>query len=106
MTSRARAAHAIAGNGTARAAARHQGADRHIRILRLMAQQRQRALRSFDASRYDGDLGSLDDRRYLERAATRTSARVADAQARRRRSSMRPGRDSPPMLEATCDDTR
>jgi hypothetical protein len=68
--------------------------DRHIRILRLMAQQRQRDLRSYDASQYDGDVGSPDDRQHLERAATRTSARVADAQARRRRSNM-PSRPRP-----------
>jgi len=63
--------------------------DRHLRILRLMAQQRQLELRNYDAD-HNGDAvspdhRSPDHRQHLERAATRTSARVADAQARRRR---------------------
>jgi hypothetical protein len=83
--------------------------DRHIRILRLMARQRDRELRSYDAREYDGNVGSPDDRQHLERAATRTSARVADAQARRRRGNTRPGRDPQTTLGTTCapgDDTR
>jgi hypothetical protein len=58
--------------------------DPHIRILRLMAQQRQRELRSYDADDHNGDVASPDHRQHLQRAATRTRARVADAQARRR----------------------
>jgi hypothetical protein len=58
--------------------------DPHIRILRLMAHQRQRELRNYDAADQNGDGVSSDRREHLEQAATRTSARVADAQARRR----------------------
>jgi hypothetical protein len=57
--------------------------DSHIRILRLMAHQRRRELRNHDAIDQDGHAISTDRRQHLERAATRTSARVADAQARR-----------------------
>jgi hypothetical protein len=85
--------------------------DRHIRILQLIAQHRQRDLRSYDASPYDGDLGSPDHRQYLVRAATRTTARVADAQARRHRGNTRPGRDpkttsGPRALRAMPPDRR
>ena len=85
--------------------------DRHLRILRLIAQRRQRDLRSYDASQDDGDIGSPDDRQHLERAATRTSARVTDAQARRRRSNTRPGRGpqttlGPRALRAMTPDRR
>jgi hypothetical protein len=58
--------------------------DRHIRILRLMAQQRQRELRNYDADDHNGGVASPEHRHRLQRAATRTSARVADAVARRR----------------------
>jgi hypothetical protein len=58
--------------------------DRHILILRLMAQQRQQELRNHDADDHNGDVASADHRHRLQRAATRTSARVADAVARRR----------------------
>lgn len=58
--------------------------DAHIRILRLVAHQRQRELRNHDAVDRKRDGVSTDRREDLERAATRTSARVADAQARRR----------------------
>jgi len=68
--------------------------DRHLRILRLMAQQRQRELHNYDADDHDGDAVTPDRRQHLERAATRTGARVADAQARRRRG-------KPSLLTAT-----
>jgi hypothetical protein len=58
--------------------------DTHIRILRLMAHQRQRELRNYNASNDKSDPIPSDRREHLEQAATRTSARVADAQARRR----------------------
>jgi hypothetical protein len=58
--------------------------DPHIRILQLIARQRQRELRNHDAVEHNRDAVSTDRRQDLERAATRTSARVADAQARRR----------------------
>jgi hypothetical protein len=58
--------------------------DPHVRILQLMAHQRQRDLRNYDAVDHDGDSVSTDRRHHLERSATRTTARVADAQARRR----------------------
>jgi hypothetical protein len=64
--------------------------DPHIRILRLMAHQRQRELRNYEAVDHTGDAVFADRRQHLERAATQTSARVADAQARRR-----PPRPSP-----------
>lgn len=57
--------------------------DSHIRILRLMAHQRLRELRNHDAIDHNGDAMSTDRRQHLEQAATRTSARVADAQVRR-----------------------
>jgi hypothetical protein len=57
--------------------------DSHIRILRLMAHQRRRELRNYDAVRQNRDAISTDRRQHLAQAATRTSARVADAQARR-----------------------
>jgi hypothetical protein len=66
--------------------------DRHIRLLRLMAHQRQRELRNHDAVDHDGDPISTERRRTLERAATRTSARVTDAQTRRRQT--RPSRNA------------
>jgi hypothetical protein len=57
--------------------------DSHIRILRLIAHERQRELRHYDA--FDrGDPISTSRRQNLERAATRTRGRVADAQTRRR----------------------
>jgi len=66
--------------------------DPHIRILRLMAHQRQRELRNHDAAEHTGVAMHADRREHLERAATRTSARVADAQTRRRQP--RPSRTS------------
>ena len=59
--------------------------DRHLRILRLVVEQRQRALRNYDAADHTGDAASTGRREYLARAATRTRARVADAEQRRNR---------------------
>jgi hypothetical protein len=59
--------------------------DTHIRILRLMAHQSQRELRNYDASNDNSDPISSDRREHLEQAATRTSARVDDAEQRRSR---------------------
>jgi hypothetical protein len=57
--------------------------DSHVRILRLVAHKRQRELRNHDAVDLNDDGPSSDRRQYLERAATRTRARVAEAQTRR-----------------------
>ena len=57
--------------------------DLHIRILRLVAHQRQRELDDHDAVEHAEDTASTGQRRQLVRIATRTRARVADAQARR-----------------------
>jgi len=59
--------------------------DRHLRILRLMAQQRQRVLHNYDAVDHTGETGSEALRQRFARAATRTHARLAGAQARRQR---------------------
>ena len=59
--------------------------DRHLRILRLVAQQRQQVLRNYDADDHTGDAASTGRRAYLARAATRTGARVAGAEQRRNR---------------------
>ena len=57
--------------------------DSHVRILRLIAHRRQRELRNYDAVDHS-DATPTNRRQDLERAATRTRARVADAQTRRR----------------------
>lgn len=57
--------------------------DRHLRILGLMAQQRQQALRNYDAADHTGDAASTGRREYLAGAATRTRTRVEDAEQRR-----------------------
>lgn len=58
--------------------------DAHMRILRLVAQQRRRHLDEHDAHARSGKLGSGGGRRrYLERAATRTGAQLTQAEARR-----------------------
>jgi hypothetical protein len=56
--------------------------DSHIRILQLIAHKRQRELRNYDAVDHSDAL-STNRRQDLERVASRTSARVADAQTRR-----------------------
>jgi hypothetical protein len=55
--------------------------DPHIRILRHVARHRQRDL---DAADHLGDPASTARRQDLAQTATRTRARVAAAQARRR----------------------
>ena len=53
--------------------------DSHVRILRLIAHKRQRELHNRDAVDHNDDAVSTGRRQNLERAATRTRARVADA---------------------------
>lgn len=62
--------------------------DSHIGILRLIADKRQRELRNHDAVDHS-DATSTNRRQNLERAATRTRARVADAQTRRSQTRIR-----------------
>jgi hypothetical protein len=57
--------------------------DVHLRILRLLARQRQRELDDHDAADHAGDATSASRRRELDRAAGRTRASVAAAEARR-----------------------
>ena len=61
--------------------------DSHIRILQLIAHKRQRELRNYDA--VDHSALSTNRRQDLERVASRTGARVADAQTRRRQTLIR-----------------
>jgi hypothetical protein len=56
--------------------------DLHLRILRMVAERRQRELDN-DADGQAGDHPSAGRRRDLERAAWRSKAMVAAAQARR-----------------------
>jgi hypothetical protein len=58
---------------------------RHLRILRLMAHQRQRERHNYEGVDHDGKAVCTDRLQHLEQPATRTSARVTDAQAWRRR---------------------
>ncbi len=64
--------------------------DRHLRILRQLAQQRRRVLRDHDAVDHSGEAGSAALRQRLTRAVTRTEAQVTGAEARR--TIRRPGR--------------
>ncbi|MGH2870868.1 MAG: hypothetical protein ACRDL5_00190, partial [Solirubrobacteraceae bacterium] len=57
--------------------------DAHVRILRLLAKQRQRELDDHEAADRPGDAASTGRWRELERAAGRTRANVAAAEARR-----------------------
>jgi hypothetical protein len=57
--------------------------DTHIRILRLIAQQRRRDLSDHDAADRSGEAAAEPRRRHLERAATRTRMQAAQAEARR-----------------------
>jgi hypothetical protein len=54
--------------------------DRHVLVLRVVARHRQRQLDDL----IPVDAVSMERRRDLERAAARASARLGDAQARRR----------------------
>lgn len=58
--------------------------DLHLRILRMIANQRQRRLEDHDATDLTGGIASADRRRSLEQAAGHTKAHVASAEARRR----------------------
>lgn len=64
--------------------------DSHIRILRLIAHERQRELRNHDAVDHS-DAISANRRQNLERAATRARARAANAQTRRSQTRIRSG---------------
>lgn len=57
--------------------------DRHIRLLRLVAQQRQRELDDHDTADHGGETASAGRRRHLKRVAILTRGRVAEAEARR-----------------------
>jgi len=59
--------------------------DLHLRILRMVAEQRQRALDDHNAADHAADPRSGEHRRDLARAAGQTKAKVAAAEARRRR---------------------
>jgi hypothetical protein len=59
--------------------------DLHLRILRMVAKQRQRALDDHNDAGRAADPRSGDDTHDLERAAGQTKANVAAAEARRRR---------------------
>lgn len=58
--------------------------DLHLRILRLVAKQRQRELDDHDAAGPARGTGSTGRRRDLAQAAGRTKTSVAAAEARRR----------------------
>jgi hypothetical protein len=58
--------------------------DLHLRILRMVAMQRQRELDDHAAADHVGGPSSADHRRDLERAAGQTKANVAAAEVRRR----------------------
>jgi hypothetical protein len=58
--------------------------DTHVRILRLIAEQRRRALSDHDAAKRAWRAPSGPRRRRLHRAVTRTTVQVAQAEARRR----------------------
>jgi hypothetical protein len=62
--------------------------DLHLLILRMIAKHRQSALDDHDAAGHTQSRASAGRRRDLEKAARRTEANVAAAQARR----PRPGR--------------
>ncbi len=57
--------------------------DPHIRILRLVARHAQRELDEHHSIDHTRHTASIPRREHLERAATRTRARVADANERR-----------------------
>jgi hypothetical protein len=58
--------------------------DLHLRILRMIAKNRQSALEDHDAAGHSHPRASAGRRNDLEKAARRTKASVAAAQARRR----------------------
>ena len=57
--------------------------DRHLRLLRLIAERTRRALDEHDRDEHVADAMTLDRRKRLERIATRAARQVADAEARR-----------------------
>jgi hypothetical protein len=58
--------------------------DTHLRILRMAARHSQRRLDEHDAAEGSATAASAEQRQALKTRATRTEARVAAAQARRR----------------------
>ena len=58
--------------------------DIHLRILGVMARDNQRRLTEHDAAEVAPAAGTAERRQDLQTTATRTRARVAAAQARRR----------------------
>jgi hypothetical protein len=56
----------------------------HLRVLRVIADRLRRELAEHDAVDHMGDPAAPRRRLYLERMVRRTTARVADAEARRR----------------------
>jgi hypothetical protein len=57
--------------------------DPHGRILRVVAQQRQRELDDQDTADHGGETASAGRRRHLKRIAILARGRVAEAEARR-----------------------
>ena len=57
--------------------------DMHLRILRLVANKRQRELEDHDAADHTGQTDVAPRRRRLKLVATRSRTRVAEAEARR-----------------------
>ena len=57
--------------------------DRHIRVLRVVARDRQRKLDDHEGAANIPEATSTSRRRELARAAARTRARVTAAEARR-----------------------
>jgi hypothetical protein len=55
----------------------------HLRILRMVAEQRRRELDDHDAADHTGNAASAGRRRDLEQVAGRTKANIAAAEARR-----------------------
>jgi hypothetical protein len=58
--------------------------DLHLRLLRMVAKQRQRELDDHDSADHAGETASGGDRHDLEQAVGRTKANVTAAEARRR----------------------
>ena len=58
--------------------------DFHLRILRMIARQRERERDDHDSVEHTGDKVSAGRRRDLDQVAERTKANVAAAEARRR----------------------
>ena len=57
--------------------------DSHLRILRLVAKKRQQDVDDHDRADHTGRTAAAGHRQLLKRIATRTTDRVAEAEARR-----------------------